>query len=124
MKEDYFSLISKKIRTQLIFYTYTELKRRNSKQKYPLLINSMTPNELSEKYQKCSDYCVEKTEEYSSSLMNNGIDNNNYFHVSVTYCSFNGNYHMLVDNKNIDQYIGKNNIVGKYYKGNSIQIRT
>ena len=89
-----------------------------------LLINSLTPTELSEKYQKCSDYCVEKTEEYSSSLMNNGIDNNNYFHVSVTYCSFNNNYHMLVDNKNVDQYIGKNNIVGKYYKGNSIQIRT
>ena len=123
MKEDYSSLISKKIRNQLIFYTYTELKK-NSKKKHFLLINSMTPNELSEKYQKCSDYCVEKTEEYSSSLMNNGIDNNNYFHVSVTYCSFNNNYHMLVDNKNVDQYIGKNNIVGKYYKGNTIQIRT
>lgn len=123
MKADCSSLISKKIRNQLIFYTYTELKK-NSKKKHYLLINSMTPNELSEKYQKCSDYCVEKTEEYSSSLMNNGIDNNNYFHVSVTYCSFNNNYHMLVDNKNVDQYIGKNNIVGKYYKGNSIQIRT
>jgi hypothetical protein len=123
MKEDYSSLISKKIRNQLIFYTYTELKK-NLKKKHHLLINSMTPNELSEKYQKCSDYCVEKTEEYSSSLMNNGIDNNNYFHVSVTYCSFNNNYHMLVDNKNVDQYIGKNNIVGKYYKGNTIQIRT
>jgi hypothetical protein len=31
---------------------------------------------------------------------------------------------MLVDNKNIDQYLGQNNIVGKYYKGNNIQIRT
>jgi hypothetical protein len=31
---------------------------------------------------------------------------------------------MLFDNKNIDQYLGQNNIVGKYYKGNNIQIRT
>ena len=31
---------------------------------------------------------------------------------------------MLVDNKNVDQYIGKNNIIGKYYKGNNLQIGT
>lgn len=123
MKEDYITRISKKIRNKLIFYTYTELKR-NSKKSHYLLINSMTPNMLSEQYQKCSDYCVEKIEEYSNNAMNNGINNNNYFHVSVTYCSVSNNYHMLVDNKNIDQYIGQNNIVGKYYKGNNIQIRT
>ena len=123
MKEDYITRISKKIRNKLIFYTYTELKK-NSKKNHYLLINSMTPNMLSEKYQKCSDYCVEKIEEYSSNATNNGINNNNYFHVSVTYCSRNNNYHMLVDNKNIDQYLGQNNIVGKYYKGNNIQIRT
>ena len=123
MKEDYITRISKKIRNKLIYYTYTELKR-NSKQNHYLLINSMTPNMLSEKYQKCSDYCVEKTEEYSNNDTNNGINNNNYFHVSVTYCSAGNNCHMLVDNKNIDQYIGQINIVGKYYKGNNIQIRT
>jgi len=123
MKEDHITRISKKIRNQLIFYTYTELKR-NSKKSHYLLINSMTPNMLSEKYQKCSDYCVEKIEEYSNNAMNNGINNNNYFHVSVTYSSVSNNCHMLVDNKNIDQYIGQNNIVGKYYKGNNIQIRT
>ena len=123
MKEDYITRISKKIRNKLIFYTYTELKK-NSKKNHYLLINSMTPNMLSEKYQKCSDYCVEKIEEYSNNATNNGINNNNYFHVSVTYCSVSNNYHMLVDNKNIDQYLGQNNIVGKYYKGNNIQIRT
>jgi hypothetical protein len=123
MKEDYITRISKKIRNQLIYYTYTELKK-NSKKNHYLLINSMTPNMLSEKYQKCSDYCVEKIEEYSNNATNNGINNNNYFHVSVTYCSVSNNYHMLVDNKNIDQYLGQNNIVGKYYKGNNIQIRT
>ena len=123
MKADISSKISKKIRNQLIYYTYLDLKNK-PKDKNALLINSMTQKELNDKYQKCSDYCVEKTETYTSSQMNNGIDNNNYFHVSVTYCSFNNNYHMLVDNKNVEQYIGKNNIVGKYYKGNTIQIRT
>ena len=82
----------------------------------------MTPNELNDKYQKFSDYCVEKKEIYTSSY--NGIGHNNYFHISVTYCSLNNNYHMLVDNKNVEQYIGHNNIVGKYYKGNKIQIGT
>ncbi len=46
------------------------------------------------------------------------------FSCSVTYCSFNNNYHILVDNKNVDQYVGKNNIIGKYYKGNNLQIGT
>ena len=123
MKEDHFSRLAKKIRNKLIYYTYIELKKKpidnNS-----LLINSMTPNEINGKYQKCSDYCVEKTETYTSSQNNNDMDSNNYFHVSVTYCSFNNNYHMLVDNKNVDQYIGKNNIIGKYYKGNNLQIGT
>ena len=123
MKEDYSTRISKKIRNKLIYYTYSELKRKQNNKKY-LLINSLSPNDLNNKYQKCSDYCVEKTETYTSSQMNNGIDNNNYFHVSVTYTSANDKYHMLVDNNNIEQYIGKNNIMGKYYKGNTIQIRT
>ena len=121
MKEEKITLISKKIRNKLIYYTYLELKRKPSDNN-SLLINSMTPNELNDKYQKCSDYCVEKIETYTSN--HNGIDNNNYFHVSLTYCSLNNNYHMIVDNKNVDQYIGHNNIVGKYYKGNKIQIGT
>jgi hypothetical protein len=55
--------------------------------------------------------------------MNNGINNNNYFHVSVTYSSINNNYLMLID-KNIDQVIGENNIIGKYYRGNAVKIRS
>ena len=123
MKEKKSKELPKKIRNKLIYYTYLELKKKPTETNC-LLINSMTPKELNNKYQKCSDYCVEKIETYTSRDMNNGIDNNNYFHVSVTYSSLNNNYHMLVDNKNVDQYIGQNNIVGKYYKGNTIQIRT
>ena len=92
MKKDYITRMSKKIRNKLIFYTYTELKIK-SKKNHDLLINSMTSNMLSEKYQKHSDYCVEKIEEYSSNV--------NYFYVSVTYCSVSNNYQILVDNKNI-----------------------
>ena len=108
--------ISKKIRTKLIYYTYLELKKKSNESNH-LLINSKTPKELNNKYQKVSDYCVEKIETY-------GINNYNYCHISVTYYSPNNNYHMLVDKQNADQYIGKNNLAGKYYKGNSIQIRT
>ena len=123
MKEDHISRIAKKIRNKLIYYIHIELKKK-SKNNHHLLINSMTPKELNNKYRKCSDYCVEKIETYSSSQMNNGIDNNNYFHVSLTYSSINNNYHMLIDNKNIEQIIGENNIIGKYYKGNHVHIRT
>ena len=122
MKEEHSILNSKKIRNKLIYYTYLELKKKqNENNENCLLINSMTPNDLNNKYQKCSDYCVEKIETYTHMM---GMNNNNYCHVSVTYCSLNNNYHMLVDNSNVDQYIGQNNIVGKYYKGNTIQIGT
>ena len=113
----------KKIRNKLIYYTYLELKKKQNKNKENcLLINSMNQNDLNNKYQKCSDYCVEKIETYTH--MNGMSNNNNYCHISVTYCSLNNNYHMIVDNLNVAQYIGKNNIVGKYYKGNMIQIGT
>lgn len=121
MKEDKSYLISKKIRNKLIYYTYLNIKKKLIT-KNGLLINSMTSEDLNNKYQKYSEYCVEKIEEYSSQMYN-GI-NNNYFHISVTYCSKNNNYHILVDKKIIDQCFGTNNIVGKYYKGNKIQIRT
>ena len=123
MKGDYLNRKAKKIRNKLIYYIHIELKKK-SKNNHLLLINSMTPKELNNKYRKCSDYCIEKIETYSSSQMNNGIDNNNYFHVSLTYSSINNNYHMLIDNKNIEQIIGENNIIGKYYKGNHVHIRT
>ncbi len=122
MKEDYINRIAKKIRNKLIYFIHLEITKK-AKCNNHLLINSMTQNELNNKYQKCSDYCVEKIETYSSSEINNKIDNN-YFHVSVTYCSLNNNYHMLIDNKNIDQVVGQNNIIGKYYKGNTVNIRT
>ena len=123
MKESHLEHIAKKIRNKLIYFIHIELKKK-LKDDHNLLINSMSSKELNDKYEKCSDYCVKKIETYSSSQMNNGIDYNNYYHVSVTYCSFNNNYHMLIDNRNIDQMIGKNNIIGKYYKGNSVHIRT
>lgn len=116
MKNKESNEISKKIRTKLIYYTYLELKKKFTESNQ-LLINSKTPKELNNKYQKVSDYCVKKIETY-------GINNYNYCHVSVTYYSPNNNYRMLVDKQNVDQYRGKNNLVGKYYKGNSIQIRT
>lgn len=121
--EDKSTRISKKIRNKLIYYTYLDIIHKPISKNH-LLINSMTYNDLNNKYQKCSDYCVKKIEIYTSSKMNNEIVNNNYFHISVTYCSLNNNYHMLVDNKDVEQYIGNNNIVGKYYKGNTIQIGT
>ena len=123
MKESHLEHIAKKIRNKLIYFIHTELKKK-LKNGQNSLINSMSSKELNDKYEKCSDYCVRKIETYSSSQMNNGIDYNNYYHVSVTYNSFNNNYHMLIDNRNIDQIIGKNNIIGKYYKGNSVHIRT
>ena len=122
MKEDYLNRMAKKIRNQLIYYIHTEIKNK-SKKNHHLLINSMSPKEINSKYQNCSDYCIEKIETYSSSQINNGVHNNNYFYVSLTYCSANNNYHMLIDNKNTAQMIGENNIIGKYYKGNSVSIR-
>ena len=123
MKESHLEHLSKKIRNKLIYFIHTELKKK-LKNGQNFLINSMSYKELNDKYEKCSDYCVRKIETYSSSQMNNGIDYNNYYHVSLTYDSFNNNYHMLIDNRDIDQIIGKNNIIGKYYKGNSVHIRT
>ena len=124
MKEEYINRMAKKIRNKLIYFIHTELKKKYKNNNHSLMINSMTYKELNNKYQECSDYCVEKVETYSSSQINNGNSNNNYFHISVTYCSANNNYHMLIDNKNIEQIIGVNNIVGKYYKGNTVNIRT
>ena len=121
MKEDHINRIAKKIRNKLIYFIHLEMKKKLKCNNY-LLINSMSPNELNNKYQKCSDYCVEKIETYSSCEMNK--NNNNYYHISVTYCSLNNNYHMIIDNRNIDQVIGENNIIGKYYKGNTVNIKT
>ena len=122
MKEDYLNRIAKKIRNKLIYFIHLELKKKAKSNNY-FLINSMTQDEINNKYQKYSDYCIEKTETYSSSEMNNRINNNNYFHVSVTYSSINNNYLMLID-ENVDQVIGENNIIGKYYRGNAVKIRS
>lgn len=103
----------KKIRNKLIYYTYSDLKKKIKKENH-LLINSMTSNDLNNKYQKCSDYCVKKIETYSSyhNLYNSNNINNNYLHVSVTYCSLNNNYKMLIEkNNNFEKYTGKRNIV-------------
>ena len=119
MKEDFLYRKAKKIRNKLIYYVHTELKKKSNSNNHYLQINSLSPKEINNKYQKCSDYCVKETETYSSSQMNNGVNNNNYFHISVTYCPAKNNYCILVDN---DQMIAENNIVGKYYKGNPVHV--
>ena len=83
----------------------------------------MSSDELNDKYQKCSDYCVKKSETYTSNEISNGINNNNFFYVSVTYFSKNNYYRIIIDTKNVEQYIGKNNLE-KYYKGETIQIKS
>ena len=123
MKEENTNNIAKKIRNQLIYFIHLELMKK-MKCHQDILINSMTTKELNDKYQKCSDYCVEKVETYSSSQMNYGVANSNYYHISITYCSFNNNYNMLIDNKSTEKMIETNNIIGKYYKGDTVNIRT
>ena len=122
MKKENTTQKSKKIRNKLIYYTYLDLKKKEKKENC-LLINSMTSNDLNNKYQKCSDYCVKTIETYTSYEMNNGMENHNYFHVSITYCSLNKKYKMLIENNNnVEKYIGKTNIIREYYKKNSIDI--
>ena len=123
MNEKNFINNAKKIRNHLIYFIHLELMKKN-KYHQNILINSMTTKELNDKYQKFSDYCVEKKETYNSSQLNNDISNNNYYHISITYCSLNNNYNMLIDNKSTKTMIETNNIIGKYYKGNSVNIRT
>ena len=123
MKEVNPSNIAKKIRNQLIYFIHLELMKKN-KCHQNILINSMTTKELNDKYQKFSDYCVEKIETYNSSQLNNEISINNYYHISITYCSLNNNYNMLIDNKSTEKMLETNNIIGKYYKGNSVNIKT
>ena len=124
MKEEFIYKKAKKIRNKLIYYIHLQLNQKSKNNNHYLMINSLTPKELNSKYQKCSDFCIEKIETYTSSGMNYGTESNNYFHISLTYSSLSNNYHMLIDNKNINQMIGENNIVGKYYKGNEINIRS
>jgi len=123
MEEENPSNIAKKIRNQLIYFIHLELMKK-SKYHQNILINSMTSKELNDKYQKFSDFCVKKVETYNSSQLNNDISNNNYYHISITYCSVNNNYNMLLDNRSTKKMIETNNIIGKYYKGNSVNIRT
>lgn len=122
-KEENTTNIAKKIRNHLIYFIHLELIKKN-KFHQNILINSMTSKELDDKYQKFSDYCVEKIETYNSSQLNNNIANNNYYHISITYCSLNNYYNMIIDNKSTEKMIATNNITGKYYKGNSVKIET
>ena len=123
MKVENTNNIAKKIRNQLIYFIHLELMKK-MKCNQNILINSMSSKELNDKYQKCSDYCVEKVETYSSSQINNGVANHNYYHISITYCSLNNYYNMLIDNKSTEKMIETNNIIGKYYKGDTVNIRT
>ena len=123
IKEEKITNIAKKIRNHLIYFIHLELMKKNKKTQN-ILINSMTSKELNDKYQKYSDFCVEKIETYNSSHLNNQIANNNYYHISITYCSLNNIYNMIIDNKSTEKMIETNNIIGKYYKGNSVNIKT
>ena len=55
MKEEYLNNKAKKIRNRLIYFIHIELKRKGKKNNI-LLINSLTPKEINNKYQKCFDY--------------------------------------------------------------------
>ena len=114
---------AKKIRNHLIYFIHLELIKKN-KHNQNILINSMTSKELNAKYQKYSDFCVETIETYNSCHLNNQMANNNYYIISITYCSLNNIYNMIIDNKSTEKMIETNNIIGKYYKGNSVNIKT
>ena len=122
MDEEHLNRIAKKLRNKLIYFINSELQKKLKDNH--LLINSLSTKELNDKYQNYSDYCIKTVETYSSSQMSNGFYSHNYYHVSITYNSFNNNYHMLIDNIEMGKMNGKHNIVGKYYKGNSVHIKT
>lgn len=90
-------IVAKKIRNKLLFFIDEELKKNSIKNK-SFLIDSKSPNELSKKYEKFSDYRMQISETYNGNQINH-IENSNFFHVSVTYTSINKNYKIWIENK-------------------------
>ena len=111
---------AKDIRKVLLNFIDSELKK-DIKRKYIFLIDSKTPKELTKDYQKFSNYRMEIVETYNGSQINSN-NTNNFFHVAVTYSSFNDNYHMSFENKNFEK-VTSNDIVGNYHEENKDKIR-
>ena len=109
---------AKKIRKVLLYFIDTELKKNNKKNNN-VLIDSKSSTELSKQYQQFSDYRMEMIETYNAYQMNE-INNNNYFHVAVTYSKFNKNYQILYENKNFEK-MTSNDIVGRYVEEKDIK---
>ena len=84
--------VAKKIRNKLISFIDEELKKNALKNK-SFLIDSKSPNELSKKYQKFSDYRMQISETYNGNQMNN-----NNINVAVTYSSRNKKYEIWIEN--------------------------
>ena len=112
---------AKNIRKILLFFIDTELKK-SAKKNNKILIDSKTSTELSKKYEKFSERRMEIIETYNCYQMDS-INNNNYFHVEVSYSQFNNNYHVSYENKNFEK-IESNDIVGKYIKEKKFKNKT
>ena len=110
---------AKKIRNKLLYFIDTEL-RKNIKKNNILLIDSKTPEELNEKYQKFSDYCIDLIETYNG----NQINDINFFHVTVTYTSSNNDGKIYVENKNFDRVTSNNIAVGQYLNKNNSKLKS
>ena len=113
---------AKNVRKKLLYFIDTEL-RKNSGRNNNLLIDSKSLNELTKKYQKFSDYRMNIIETYNGCQLN-AINPINYFHVSITYSSFNNNYEIWYENKNFDvKNKEENNIVGSYFEQDKINYK-
>ena len=113
---------AKNVRKKLLYFIDTEL-RKNSGRNNTLLIDSKSLNELTKKYQKFSDYRMNIIETYNGCQLN-AINPINYFHVSITYSSFNNNYEIWYENKNFDvKNKEENNIVGSYFEQDKINYK-
>ena len=113
---------AKKIRNKLLYFIDTEL-RKNIKKNNILLIDSKTPEELNEKYQKFSDYCIDLIETYNGNQINY-IISNNFFHVTVTYTSSNNDGKIYVENKNFDRVTSNNIAVGQYLNKKNSKLKS
>ena len=113
---------AKKVRKKLLYFIDTEI-RKNSERNNNVLIDSKSPKELTKNYQKFSDFRMNIIETYNGCRLN-AINPINYFHVSITYSSFNNNYQIWYENKSFDmKNKEENNIVGSYLEENKINLK-
>jgi len=113
---------AKNVRKKLLYFIDTEI-RKNIEKNNILLIDSKSPKELTRNFQKFSDYRMNIIESYNGCQLN-AINPINYFHVSITYSSFNNNYKIWYENENFDiKNKEENNIVGSYLEENKINYK-